>query len=99
MTVLDAFSLTYYLVGGPRPDGHARLASPLNPALISSVFVCFAVLFLSCLSRQRERHHAVTWRNQCHDRATLQGVRIPSTILKIVFAIFYLFLFLMQFRL
>ena len=28
---------------------------------------------------------AVTWRSQCHDRATLQGVRIPSTILKIVF--------------
>jgi len=28
---------------------------------------------------------AVTWRNQCHDRATLQGVRIPSGILKIVF--------------
>jgi len=27
---------------------------------------------------------AVTWRNQCHDRATLQGVRIPSAILKIV---------------
>jgi len=35
---------------------------------------------------------AVTWRNQCHDRATLQGVRILS-------AIFYFFLFLMQFRL
>jgi len=34
---------------------------------------------------------AVTWRNQCRDRATLQGVRIPSAILKIVFAIFYLF--------
>jgi len=34
---------------------------------------------------------AVTWRNQCHDRATLQGVRIPSAILKIVFAIFYFF--------
>ena len=32
---------------------------------------------------------AVTWRNQCHDRATLQGVRIPSAILKIVFAIFF----------
>ena len=32
---------------------------------------------------------AVTWRNQCHDRATLQGVRILSAILKIVFAIFY----------
>ena len=28
---------------------------------------------------------AVTWRNQCHDRATLQGVRIASAILKIVF--------------
>ena len=27
---------------------------------------------------------AVTWRNRCHDRATLQGVRIPSAILKIV---------------
>jgi len=23
---------------------------------------------------------AVTWRNQCHDRATLQGVIIPSAI-------------------
>jgi len=34
---------------------------------------------------------AVTWRNQCHDRATLQGVVIPSAILKIVFVIFYLF--------
>jgi len=28
---------------------------------------------------------AVTWRSQCHDRTTLQGVRIPSAILKIVF--------------
>jgi len=28
---------------------------------------------------------AVTWRNQCHDRATLQGVIIPSATLKIVF--------------
>ena len=27
---------------------------------------------------------AVTWGNQCHDCATLQGVRIPSAILKIV---------------
>jgi len=24
---------------------------------------------------------AITWRNQCHDRATLQGVTIPSAIL------------------
>ena len=30
-------------------------------------------------------HGAVTWRNQCHDRATLQYVIIPSAILKIVF--------------
>jgi len=28
---------------------------------------------------------AVTWRNQCHDPATLQGITIPSAILKIVF--------------
>jgi len=28
---------------------------------------------------------AVTWRNQCHDCATLQGAIIPSAILKIVF--------------
>ena len=40
---------------------------------------------------------AVTWRNQCHDHAPLQGVRIPSAILKIVFR--RIFLFLMQFRL
>jgi len=36
---------------------------------------------------------AVTWRNQCHDRATLQGVIVPSAILKIVFAILYIFCF------
>jgi len=37
---------------------------------------------------------AVTRRNQCHDRATLQGVRIPSPILKIVFhRILYFFVF------
>ena len=35
---------------------------------------------------------SVTWRNQCRDRATLQGVRIPSGILKIVFRhIFFFF--------
>jgi len=28
---------------------------------------------------------AVTWRNQCRDRTTLQGVIIPSAILKVVF--------------
>jgi len=44
---------------------------------------------------------AVTWRNQCHDRATLEGVRFPSAILKIGFRnilffifIFYFFIFL-----
>jgi len=35
----------------------------------------------------------VTWRNQCHDRATLQGVRTPSAILKIVFCHFFVFCF------
>jgi len=40
---------------------------------------------------------AVTWRNQCHDRATVQGVRIPSAILKIVFRYILFCLFLMQF--
>ena len=38
---------------------------------------------------------AVTWRNHCHDRATLQSVIIPSAILKIVFChiLFILFFF------
>jgi len=36
----------------------------------------------------------VTWQNQCYDHATLQGVRIPSGILKIVFChILFLFVF------
>ena len=37
---------------------------------------------------------AVTWRNQCHYRDTLQGVIIPSAILKIDFRhILFYFLF------
>ena len=36
---------------------------------------------------------AVTWRNQCHDRATLQGVIIPSAILKIVFSPYFILFF------
>ena len=36
---------------------------------------------------------AVTWRDQCHDRDTLQGVRISSAILTIVFGIFYFVFF------
>jgi len=39
---------------------------------------------------------AVTWRNQCHDRATLHGVIIPSATFKIVFRHYF---FKMQFRL
>jgi len=35
---------------------------------------------------------AITWRNQCHDRTTLQGVRISFLYIKFVFAVFY-FLF------
>ena len=35
---------------------------------------------------------------KCHDRATLQGVRMPFAILRIVFAVFYfIFVFLTQF--
>ena len=41
----------------------------------------------------------VTWWNQCHDRAMLQGVIIPSVILKIVFRHILFFRFLMQFGL
>ena len=41
----------------------------------------------------------VTWRNQCRDRATSQGVRILSFILKIVFRHIFCFVFLMQFGL
>jgi len=40
----------------------------------------------------------VTWRNQCHDSATLQGVIIPSSVLKIVFRHIF-FVFLLQFGL
>jgi len=37
---------------------------------------------------------AVTWRNECRDCATLQGVRIPSGILKTVFRhILFFFVF------
>ena len=43
---------------------------------------------------------AVTWWNQCHDRATLHDVRIPSAILKIVFRhILHFFVFVMHFGL
>jgi len=42
---------------------------------------------------------AVAWRNQCHDRATSQGVIIPSAILKIVFRHILLFCFLIHFGL
>jgi len=38
---------------------------------------------------------ALTWQNQCRDRATLQGVIIPSAILKIIFRhILFFFVFL-----
>ena len=57
MTVLDAFSLKHIIWW--EDCGHVRLASPLKPALISSVFVCFIVAFLSRRSRQRERLHAL----------------------------------------
>jgi len=39
---------------------------------------------------------AVSWRNQCHIHATLQGVIIPLAILKIVFR--HIFIFFMLFN-
>jgi len=36
---------------------------------------------------------AVTWRNQCHDRATLRSVIIPSAILKIFFSTYFIFIY------
>jgi len=36
---------------------------------------------------------AVTWRNQCHYLATLQGVRILSVMLKIVFRHIFIIFF------
>jgi len=35
-------------------------------------------------------HGAVTWRNQCHNRPTLQGVKIPSAILKNRFSPYFI---------
>ena len=54
---MDAFSLKHVIWWEVRGDAH--LASPLNPALISSVLVCFTVSFLSRRSRQRERLDAL----------------------------------------
>jgi len=34
---------------------------------------------------------AVTWRNQCHNRVTLQGVRIPSAIIENGFSPYFIF--------
>ena len=50
-----------------------------------------ATWWIHCHDPRATLQGAVTWRNQCHDRATLQGVRIQYAILKIVFTIFYFF--------
>ena len=47
---------------------------------------------MSSQSHMSSLQGAVTWRNQCHDCATLQGVRIPSVTLKIVFRHILLYL-------
>jgi len=39
---------------------------------------------------QKRMPHAVTWRNQCHDRATLQGVKLHPPYWKSFFAILYI---------
>ena len=43
-----------------------------------------ATWWIHCHDSRAILQGAVTWRIQCHDHATLQGVRIPSAILKIV---------------
>ena len=50
-------------------------------------------------SRASTLQGAVTWQNQCHYRATLQGVIISSAILKIVFCHILFCFFKMQFGL
>ena len=59
-----------------------------------------AIWWIHCHDPHATLHGAVTWRNQCHDRATLYGVRIPSAILKIVLCHFlFIFVLIMQFGL
>ena len=41
---------------------------------------------------------AVTRRNQCHGRATLQGVITPSDILKIVFLLYFILFYFISFK-
>ena len=62
---------------------------------------CAATWWIHCHYSRATLQSAVTWRNQCHDRATLQGVIIPSAILKIVFRhiLFYFLFYLLQFGL
>jgi len=54
---------------------------------------CHLVNSLSWFQPHATLQGAVTWRNQCHDRATLQGVIIPSAILKIVIRQCFFFFF------
>jgi len=53
----------------------------LEPHIILQVA---ATWWIHCHDSRATLQGAVTWRIQCHDHATLQGVRIPSAILKIV---------------
>jgi len=46
---------------------------------------CHLVNSLSWFQSHATLQGTVTWWNQCHDRATLQGVIIPYAILKVVF--------------
>jgi len=81
---------------------HCRVLPPgkFNGMLSQSHVSHYRVLPLGEFTVMIQEPHvtlqgAVTWRNQCHDRATLQGVIIPSSILKIVFRhILFIFVFL-----
>ena len=52
-----------------------------------------ATWWIHCHNSRATLQGAVTMRNQCHDRATSQGVIIPSAILKIVFCHILFFVF------
>ena len=78
---------------------HRANSMACHPRATYHIAGCCHLVNSLCPEPHATLHGAVTSRNQCHDRATLQGVRIPSAILKIVFRHINFLWFLMQFRL
>ena len=61
------------------------LALAIHSAYFIKRFSLLTAMMSNKLLGHATLQGAVSWRDQCHDRAALQGVRIPSAILKIVF--------------